>query len=380
MIIVTHELATGFAQYLEEYLIGKKIRNLLYVHHPLHPEIKESKGCGFRLYENGVLKKEICLKNRNKQTIFTYIIDVFQNIYWVIKSRQKWDLYIGANNLNAFPGIFLKKMGLVKKCVFYTVDFVPNRFSNKFLNSVYLWIDEFCVKNCDETWIVSPRMIEGRHDYLNLDKKYDKKQILVPEGVFLKRIEKNKNKEIKIHTAVFVGHLVERIGVQKVIEAIPFIVKKIPDFKFIVIGAGPYEDELKKLSKKLSVEKNLTFTGYIKDHQDVEKIISSCAVGIACYEDSKDSFTYYAEPSKTKIYLGAGLPVVMTDMFYNAHDIEKAGAGKVVKYDKMAIANGILEFINNSKDLENHKMNALKFIKKYDWNLIFKENLERVLK
>lgn len=378
IIISTHEFASGFPQYLEEYLSKNKIESLLYIHHPLH--LDQKVGSGFRLHSQGSLVEEKGNVYKTKISIISFFLDFLFNIYWVLKTKKKWDLYIGSNNLNALSGLLLRQLGLVKKCVFYTVDFIPNRFRNALLNKIYLWIDGFCTKHCDETWILSPRVIEGRHRYLGLNKKYDKKQILVPEGVWLSRIKRKPFKEVKKTTAVFVGHLVSRMGVQKVIESIPYVLKNIPEFKLVVIGTGDYEDQLKSLAYKLKVEKYIEFTGYIKDHKEVENLIASCAVGIACYEESKDSFTYYAEPAKTKVYMGAGLPVIMTDMFYNAYDIEKAGAGKVVQYDEKSISKAIVGMLSDSEKLKDYRNRALNFIKDYDWVKIFEENLSRVIK
>lgn len=376
IVISTHEFASGFAQYLEEYLSQNKIKNLLYIHHPLY--LKSEIKSGFRRYENGELIKEYILNSKETSAIFSFTTSFLKNIFWVFESGKRWDLYIGSNNLNALSGLFLKKIGLVKKCVFYTVDFIPDRFTNKFLNNIYLWIDGLCTKYCDETWILSPRVIEGRHKYLHLDKKYDKKQILVPEGVFLRRIKHLPFEKIKKHTAVFVGHLVERMGLQMVIKAIPDVIKNIPDFKLIIIGRGGYEENLKELVKSLGVDKNVQFAGYIKNHKDVENLIASCAVGIACYKKDDSSFTYYAEPSKTKVYLGAGIPVIMTDMFYNAYDIEKKGAGIVVDYDEKSITKSVVRMLNDEDKLKEYKEKAVSFIKEYDWELIFQKNLLRV--
>ena len=69
------------------------------------------------------------------------------------------DIYIAIDPLNALPGVFLKKLGLVKKTIFYSVDYTPTRFENVFLNAAYQKIDKFCAKFSDEVWNVSLRIV-----------------------------------------------------------------------------------------------------------------------------------------------------------------------------------------------------------------------------
>lgn len=381
IIIATHYSATGFTQHLEEFLCEEKVKKLLYISHPLHPE-KGGRGVSFYRFTKGGKTKEVVqfsfLRNNG---VITYFKDLILNVFWVIKEGRGWNLYIGADNLNAFSGILLKSLGFVNKVVFYTVDFVPNRFKNKLLNSFYHWIEKLAVMYSDEVWVLSPRVLEGRRMFLGLDKKYDEKQKLVPEGVWIDRIKKISFSDINKHSAVFAGHLVKRMGVQLVIEAIPLILAKIPDFTFFIIGKGEYRDVLGRLAKRRGVEKHVIFKGYIGDHRDVENIIASCGVGIATYtKEDESGLTFYADPAKTKLYLGAGIPVIMTDTFYNACDIQNGGAGIVVKEGAKEVARAILATIENDKILEQYRVNSRKFARQFDHAKLFTENLRRVLK
>lgn len=380
IIISTHDYATGFAQHLEEYLKNKKNEKVLYVHHPLHPDYPNSKGCGYRIYERGELKKEISHKNKNLFLGLLFLGDFLQNIWWVIKHREKWELYIGSNNLNALAGILLKKIGLVKKCVFYTVDFIPKRFKNPFVNKLYLWIDMISVIACDETWILSPRVREGRRLYFHLDSEFEKKQIYVPEGVWIKRIKRPPFDEISKNTAVFLGVLLERMGAQLIIQAIPYIVKKNPNFRLVIIGKGNYKKQLEQLVEKLGVNKHVNFKGYIEDYRQVEKIVAQCAFGIATYTNDPTGLTYYADPAKIKTYLGCGLPVIMTKTFHNALDIEQKGAGIVTTENPINIAQAILSLRDNEKKLKTYRENAIKLAEEFDNDTIFTKNLERILR
>lgn len=377
IIIATHTDTTGPAQNLLEFCVNSRLLKTLFISHPLSYR-EGMEGSSWALYAGGEKIKGDGLKNAKRNDLPDYIRHTLLNFWWVLKARGKWDIFVGVDNLNAFCGIILRWMGKTNKVIYYTIDFVPDRFDNKVLDKIYHWADIFCVKNADITWNLSPRMAQGREKHLGLKENYRNKQILVPEGVWFDRIEKYPFEMVNKHCLVFLGHLVPRLGVQKAIEAVPEIIKAIPDFQFIIIGKGEYKEELKNLAQKLQVDKYVKFEGFIPDHRDVEKIIAKCAVGIAPYSDDEKSFSYYADPSKTKIYMGCGLPVIMTDIFYNAKEIEDAGAGKIVGYDSSEIASAVINMLSNEKKLKEYKELATEYAKNLDWNAIFIEKLNNL--
>lgn len=60
---------------------------------------------------------------------------------------------------------------------------------------------------------------------------------------------------------LFVGRLVEKKGGEYAISAMPMVVNKYPNTKFIIIGEGPLEKDLKKQVKKMDLENNIIFAG-----------------------------------------------------------------------------------------------------------------------
>lgn len=378
IIMATHVFTTVPGQHLLEFCVVNKIKKALYIEHPLVYQ-KGQKGSGWQLYKKGRLEGEHYTPHPKGIGIRTYAKQALLNVWWGLKSKEHWDLYVGSDNLNAFCGILLKRLGRVGKVVYYVIDYVPKRFENRILDRFYHWVDIFCVKNCDIIWNLSPRMAEAREKYSHLDKKYRAKQIVVPEGVWLERIQRYPWEQIKPHQLVFLGHLNPRLGVQKVIEAIPEIIKIIPDFKFIVIGKGDYRPGLEELARNLGVEGHIEFKGFIPSHREVERVISRCAIGIAPYSDEEGAFSYFCDPSKTKVYMGCGLPVIMTDVFYNAREIEEAGAGRIVGYNAEEIAKAVVEMMQNREKLRQYRKGAVKYIEDLDWNIIFQKNLTGIL-
>ncbi len=365
-VIVTHKLFNGASQDLYKYLKKNKKKVLLIEHDFSSLKTRISHFTFF----NG--KKELVKNTFNYfflPDLLCYVKDfLYSFIYLLFK---QFDVFIGAGGFNALIGVLLKKLGRINKVIFYTIDFVPKRFDNKLLNKIYHLIDKYCVLNSDEVWNLSPRMAIARKKLYGIKSNNQK---VVPIGVWLNEMPKVKKLK-NVKQLVFVGHLLKKQGVQLVIESIPLIIKRIPNFRFLIIGGGEYFSELKRLVNKLKIQDYVIFTGPIYDSVKINKLLGQSHLGIAMYNKRFDSFTYYADPTKIKTYLAMGLPVLLTDVPYNAKLIEKEKCGLIIKYDKKNLSENIIKLLSDDKLLMKYSRNAKKFIKKYDWNKIFNDVL-----
>ncbi len=64
---------------------------------------------------------------------------------------------------------------------------------------------------------------------------------------------------------IFIGRFSYQKDPLRLIHIISKITKKLPDAKFILIGNGSMLDDAKKLAEELNIEKNITFTGFLKN-------------------------------------------------------------------------------------------------------------------
>lgn len=367
VVVATHVYAPGPAQELKKYLLGKKVSKLLFIGHPLL-FLKRLDGPGYEVFVEGrLLVKNYRKIRRWLVGVISYPGAIISNIVWTLKYDGKWDLYVGCNNLNALSGVLLKKLGVVKKTVYYVVDYNPDRFSNNMLNKIYHKIELYCAQNCDETWNLSPRMIEARQDKWKMQLENQK---VVPMGAWLDRIEEVSYEDCLEHTAVFMGHVLEKQGVQLVIKGIPKIVKEIPNFKLRVIGLGPYLENLKGLTSQLKVEAHVDFLGFVEDVKR-DQLIGESALAIALYNPESAAFTYFADPGKVRNYLGAGVPVLITDVPLVSQEIKENNAGLVVEYDINSISEAITETLTDLEKVRVLRENALSLGRKYDWNQIY---------
>ncbi|MFA6533781.1 MAG: glycosyltransferase [Patescibacteria group bacterium] len=379
IIIATHVYATGPAQDWRDFFIGEPVAELLFISHPLFFDSR-LKSSGYEYYKKGNQIKENYYRIKKIPALLSYIKDVWLNIYWVMISGQKWDLYIGNDNLNALAGVILKWLGWVNKTVYYVIDYNPRRFKNTLLNQIYHWIDQAAVRYSDQTWNLSPRMIEGRERYFGFQ---DNKQKVVPIGIWFERFQRLDFSAINKHTLVFMGHILKKQGVQYVLAAVPQIIKIIPDFKFLVIGGGEYLPELKAQVEQLKIALAVEFTGYIESHEKVEKMLSAAGLAVAMYdkydEQGNLSFTYFADPGKIKAYLAGGLPILLTDVSYNAKEIADWHCGQTIESDPESIALAVIKIMQDEKTLAEYRRNAIAYASRFDWNLIIKNTLKEIL-
>jgi len=62
-----------------------------------------------------------------------------------------------------------------------------------------------------------------------------------------------------------VGRLIERKGIDKMIEAIPLVRREVPEALYLVAGDGPDRERLEKMVHDLNLRDHVRFTGYVSD-------------------------------------------------------------------------------------------------------------------
>lgn len=373
VLLVTHYLTSGPTDEWVKYL-RYRAEKIVYIRHPF--SYKEGdRRTSVIIYEQGEEKAKKNIPFPDLPDLFYYLKDAFLNQILPLIGCSKFDLCISADCLNTFSLLPLRKTGFIKKLVYYSIDYSPVRFENSLMNSIYHFIERQSCYHADLIWDLSTRMMGGRAKN-GVDISRCAPGLIVPTGAALKRIGRLDINEIKRHTMVFLGHLLEKQGLQLVIQVLPEIKKEIPDVKLVIVGGGEYERDLKDLSIRLGVENAVEFKGHIKSHEDVEGILSQCAVGLAPYIQDERSFTYYADPGKPKVYLGCGLPAVITRFPLIAEEIEKEGAGIAIDYDAGQLKSALIRLLKDDAFYKLARENAIRLSERYEWNNIFLRTLE----
>ena len=158
-------------------------------------------------------------------------------------------------------------------------------------------------------------------------------------------------------TIVSVGRLVHRKGQDRLVEAMPLVLKEIPEAHLVFIGEGPHRKRLDELVKKFKLENHVTFIGRIQ-YSDLPRHFSLGDI--------------FAMPSRSRlfgleveglgiVYLEAsacGLPVVGGNSGGAPDTVKEGITGFVVDGNKLPeIADRIITLLKDD-ELRNQMGNA----------------------
>ena len=372
-VVISHIFASGPAQELVEYLRSRTDR-VDFIGHPF------AYARDIRTFHEVFLKgKRVVLKRASAwrlPSLLMFAKDLVFTITWLAREKEGFQLCVGADGLNCLGGLFLKRMGRVKRVVFYTIDYAPNRFANPLLGHLYRTIDRYCVNNSDVTWNLNSRMSDVRRTAQSVLRG---REVTVPVGVWLSRIKPLPIREIDRQSLAFIGHLRKGHGIDLMIRSMPQILEKVPNAKLVIIGTGPLENELKRIVRELELASSVKFVGFVENQEVAERIIAKCSAGLAPYEPVQGSFSAYTDPGKPKLYLACGLPVIITSVPWISGLVSKRKMGLVIHFNQEEMVEAVTRLLTDDDFYELCRKNALDYAKELDWQAIFDNALADIV-
>lgn len=167
---------------------------------------------------------------------------------------------------------------------------------------------------------------------------------------------------------LFVGRLALYKGAHFLIRAIPHILKKVPDTKFLITGAARFDNiEMSKLILNSKIRNSLIFTGFVSD-EDIPKIYSACDV--FCYPSLWEGFGL--TPAEAQ---ACGKPVVAFNHCAIPEVVEDKKTGILVKpEDFMMLAKAISFLLSNERVREKMGKRARERVEKlFSWEIAAKK-------
>ncbi len=143
-----------------------------------------------------------------------------------------------------------------------------NKHPQTYIHGVERWI----TNRCDRVIACSTFMREQIVDVFGVDE--DRVEV-IPNGIDPDELQPQNDAELRRLRAEFaapdeslvllVGRLVYEKGFQFALEALPSIIERVPNTRFIVAGSGTHEQELRRQAEELGLMEHGTFLGWIGD-------------------------------------------------------------------------------------------------------------------
>ena len=126
------------------------------------------------------------------------------------------------------------------------------------------------IASCDEIWVVSKGAgenlkslgYEGDYRVVHNGVDFDKGRV---DAESVAKVTKNFDLPSDLPVFMFVGRIVKYKGIPLILEALSKLNNDNIDFRFVCIGSGPDEDEIKEMAAKLLKPEQVIFTGAIYD-------------------------------------------------------------------------------------------------------------------
>lgn len=292
------------------------------------------------------------------------------------RKKEKYDLFIGLESVNALAGILLKKLGIIKTTVYYVSDYSPSRYKTGWFNKLYLFLDKLVIANIDYVWDVSTAMMPARIR-AGLNQKYAHKVIHVPNALYPEQINYLPLKKTEKYSLVFAGTLGPENGPDIAIESIKHLVRKYPKTTLHIYGGGESDlKRLKQLTNRLKLDKHIIFHGFMTNQIELSNEIKKYRIGLAPYKAIPGSPRWWADATKIRLYLAAGLPTITTQVPPLGKELIESKSGIVTKDNAKDTAQAIMKLYSNIKTYKTLRTNAIKKAKNNIWKNTYSHALK----
>ena len=225
----------------------------------------------------------------------------------------------------------------------------------------------------NEKYVISkiPNVIVDSSSVKDLISKWTKSKIyVVPAGIEYEYI-----KEIQSYTSLnkssdifFVNNLQKLKGADILINSLRIVINSIQNLIVYIAGTGPQEDELKSLVKKLNLESNVKFLGFVSDEEKYQYYKACQIVVVPSRWDCQPAALFDAAAS--------GKPVIASDMS-NPGIVEDGETGFIFESENVEdLADKIVTLLTDEKLREDMGKSAKENVKRYDWSELSERYVE----
>jgi|TARA_B110000438_G_scaffold115208_1_gene112844 glycosyltransferase involved in cell wall biosynthesis len=247
-----------------------------------------------------------------------------------------------------------------------TFDVIHDLIDEKYLKNIVIKIEKSVYSEFNQIIANTPFMKNWAIEMNG------KNVIIIPQGVdsnLMKPLSKDLILQNKIgiesndKVVMYLGSIHSISGLPIILEYLPDIIKKIPNFKLLVVGGGAHLENLKQISKKLKIEKFVIFTDYVP-YLEIPKYCSLANLCINPFEIT--DMTKKLSPVKIFDLLACGKPILATPLDGLLFDFPKES--NILIYSELENFKEKIILLLNDENLNSLGINGRKFVEEnYTW-------------
>jgi len=247
----------------------------------------------------------------------------------------------------------------------------PQEQVQEFLKSTVMnWMREY-MRKCQHIVIPS----ESMRSILVNDYGLVDKFTVIPTGIDLTPYKKANGEAVRSQwnwpddkVIISAGRLAEEKNWVTLLRAFAIAQKKQPNLRLVLLGDGPQADALRQLVGELEITDRVTFAGKVPFEEVPNYLKAADLFSFASITETQGLVTLEA--------MASGLPVVAVDASGTKDILEDGKQGFLVENDPEALANGIVNLVENSSLTGKFKTAALRTARAYDNNRLARKMLK----
>lgn len=295
-----------------------------------------------------------------KKSAFFYAEYNMKLFFYLLFSKLS---ILTANDLDTLPANALVAVLRRKKLVYDSHEFFtesPEIVNRKWLQKFWKFVEKICIKAIDHGLTVSRPIAEAYKSTYNKD-------FIVVRNLPERYIDKDINTKLpecfdfdKI--VIYQGSLNLGRGLELAIDAFSLI----NDIRFIIIGCGDVEAQLKERVKQKDLSQKVFFTGRIAP-EILPFYTSRATIGISIEEKLGKNYEF-ALPNKVFDYINAGVPVIVSELPEMQKIVDNYKVGLVLRdYSVKGFADMVQNVFNSVDKLAELKQNCIKASEELYW-------------
>jgi glycosyltransferase involved in cell wall biosynthesis len=277
-----------------------------------------------------------------------------------------YDYIIAETPWGGMVGSLLKNEAKRSNILIYEdMDYFPGFYTKcQFRHNAMKLLEQGVLRDVDLVITIGEKLKRER------ERVTEKEVLVYHNGVNFKSFTKAHQKEQGAPTLLYMGAIEEWAGVDLPVYALPHLIERFPNIKYVVVGSGPYLEELEELTCRLSVREHVEFKG-LHPYSALPDFLKKADIGIAVYRPI--DLMKYAFTLKVVEYGAAGLPVIATAIGETEEYVNKNRSGVLIEHNVQQFISAVVKLLEDRQLYEECCQNGIAAASHMDWETILEE-------